>query len=335
VDELGRKLAFLSDPASYAGATEKVDAVETHMSWVFLTDREALKLKKPIRLDGVDFTNRTERRRVCGEEVRLNRRLAPQVYLGVLALVTRPDGGFGFGEEEARGAVDYLVRMRRLPADRLLDRAIPLASAKPEDVDKVADLLSDFYLANPAPGVGASALAERLSHLIDQAEAELLRFPGEINSGIAAQMAAALRRALSAHEPSLLLRATADRIVEGHGDLRPEHVFLGPPPCVIDCLEFDRRLRLLDWSEEVSFLELECERLGAPWIGARIIARCCERLADAPPYPLLAFYRSVHAFGRARIAIRHLRDEVVRQPEKWRPLTRRYLELAGRHLARA
>lgn len=331
--DLRRKVAFLRDPSAYGAGAGRVEAVETHMSWVFLTEREAYKLKKPIRLDGVDFTSLEARRRACADEVRLNRRLAPEVYLGLAALIPLSGGGLALAGEESHAAVDYVVRMRRLPADRLLDRAIERGSAGSEEVARVADLLSSFYLNNPAPAVVLADLMTRLGASIEEAESELRNFPREVDQKAVTAFAVDLRRSLSTHKSALSLRVEAGRVVEGHGDLRPEHVFLGPPPCIIDCLEFDRRLRLLDWSEEVSFLELECERLGAPWIGAQIMARCCERLRDAPPSSLLVLYRSVHAFSRARIAIRHLRDDLVRERGKWPTLTRRYLELAGRCLA--
>lgn len=334
-EELRRKVAFLREPGSYSPAPARVEAVETHMSWVFLTDSEAFKLKKPVRLDGLDFTTLENRRHACAEEVRLNRRLAPEVYLGVVALAPTPDGSFALRDETALNAADYLVWMRRLPSARLLDQAIARAEVQRDAVLRVADVLAAFYARSAAPEVTAADLSARLRRSIDAAEAELLDHPRAVDGGRARAAAAGLRSHLAAHEPSLRARVAAGRIVEGHGDLRPEHVFLGPPTCIIDCLEFERRLRLQDWSEEVAFLGVECERLGAEWVGGLILARCGERLQDAPPPALVSFYRSIHAFIRARIAIRHLRDEVVRTPEKWPSLTRTYLDLTERHLAAA
>ena len=123
-------------------------------------------------------------------------------------------------------------------------------------------------------------------------------------------------------------RVGAGRIFEGHGDMRAEHVFLGPPPSIIDCLEFNRGLRIVDWAEEVSFLAVDCERLGATWIGTEIVEWCCSGLGDRPPSMLIDFYKSLHAYSRARIAIRHLRDPKARTPERWPIVARRYLELA-------
>src|SRR5262249_4067578 len=117
-----QKIAFLSRPEAYPEPTRRVEMKETHMSWVFLTDTKAWKLKKPVRYDFLDFSTREARRRDCEEELRLNRRLAPDVYYGIAPLTIDPQGGMrlaGAGE-----TIDWLVRMRRLPADRMLDWAI-------------------------------------------------------------------------------------------------------------------------------------------------------------------------------------------------------------------
>ena len=132
----------------------------------------------------------------------------------------------------------------------------------------------------------------------------------------------------------LLSRLTAGRIVEGHGDLRPEHIYLGDPPAAIDCLEFSRRLRLLDPFEELAFLGMECAVLGAAWVGALLVARCAARLSDPIPDRVVAFYAAFRAAMRARQALTHLLDPTPREPAKWQPLARRYILIGGRFAAR-
>jgi aminoglycoside phosphotransferase family enzyme len=128
-------------------------------------------------------------------------------------------------------------------------------------------------------------------------------------------------------------RVRARRIIEAHGDLRPEHICLTDPPVIIDCLEFNRNLRLLDPVDELSFLGLECERLGAPLVGATMLDLYREATGDAPAEELIAFYKSYRACLRAKIAAWHLRDSEIREPEKWPALARTYLELANAHAA--
>jgi aminoglycoside phosphotransferase family enzyme len=127
-------------------------------------------------------------------------------------------------------------------------------------------------------------------------------------------------------------RVREGRIVEGHGDLRPEHVCLEATPRIIDCLDFSCDLRTLDSADEIAFLALECERLGAPAVGGALLERYRDRCGDAVPDELVGFYRSCRACIRATLAIRHL-DEPVLSRAKWQAQARDYLELARRALA--
>ncbi|MDH4065134.1 MAG: hypothetical protein OEW19_12095, partial [Acidobacteriota bacterium] len=124
-------------------------------------------------------------------------------------------------------------------------------------------------------------------------------------------------------------RVAAGHIVEGHGDLRPEHIWLDPEPAVLDCVEFDRPLRLMDPADELAFLALECERLGAPEVGGWFLDTYVEATGDAPPVSLLKFYRVYRSLRRATIAARHLDDPAVKDAGRFLERARRYLELAA------
>ena len=132
----------------------------------------------------------------------------------------------------------------------------------------------------------------------------------------------------------LVRRAELGRVVEGHGDLRPEHVCLGPSPLVIDCLEFRADLRCLDPVDELAFLAMECERLGAAGIGRILFDRYRRRTGDDPSRALINFYKAVNALIRARIAILHLRETPVRDPAKWPRRAAEYLAIASRMMRR-
>lgn len=127
-------------------------------------------------------------------------------------------------------------------------------------------------------------------------------------------------------------RVASGRILEGHGDLRPEHVYLGEPPAIIDCLEFSAELRWLDAADEVGFLALECERARAAALGCVLLHSWREASGDTVPDALLHFYQSCRACSRARLAIRHLREARYRGSPVWRRRAMRYLALAERHL---
>jgi len=140
---LRTKVAFLSNPGNYPEKLTAVEVVQTHMSCVFLTDRHAYKLKKPVRYDFLNFSTVEARRVDCEEELRLNRRLARDVYIDVVPLVLTRDGGLVLGG--AGKVVDWLVKMHRLPARLMLDRAIRDGNVRRDDVRRCALVLADFY----------------------------------------------------------------------------------------------------------------------------------------------------------------------------------------------
>jgi aminoglycoside phosphotransferase family enzyme len=321
------KVRFLQSPSSHGG--EAVHAIETHMSWVFLAGHRALKLKKPVRHAFLDFSTLAAREADCREELRLNQRLAPGVYRGLMALQWH-DGAFALVSEAERAepgrTVDWLVHMRRLPEAQTLERRIAEGRVAPADIDALAGRLARFYrAATPAPVEPAEYLARlQREHAIDRDV--LLRPRFELRD--AARAVDRLDLAVQRHADLLLRRAREQRLVDGHGDLRPCHVFLLQPPIVIDCLEFNAQMRQVDPFDELAFLGLECELAGAPWIGPRLAAACAEALDDDPPAALLQLYRAQRAVLRARLAIAHLLDAQPRTPEAWAPLAARYLKLA-------
>ncbi|MGE0707517.1 MAG: hypothetical protein AB7N76_10770 [Planctomycetota bacterium] len=324
---VGRKLAFLSQPDAYPEPTTRVERVETHFSWVFLTDDRAYKLKKPLHLrrDGLDLRTLARRARNCVDEVRLNRRLAPEVYLGAAALTLEPTGRLAFeGEGEV---VDWLVVMRRLPAEQMLDQVIARGEARRADVERVVAALARLYRGQAPAPLSAAGYRARLLRTTDDDVAALCDLGYGLDRARLAGLGVVQRELLRRHPELFDPRIAAGRVLEGHGDLRPEHVCL-EPLAVIDCLEFDQDLRILDTLDELAFLALECERLGAPEVGAWALEAYAQELRDDYPPELLAFYRRLRALRRAKVSMWHLDDPGVREPERWVEQARRYLELA-------
>lgn len=329
---LESKVAFLRQPASFPDAVYRVEAIETHMSWVFLTDGLAYKLKKPVRYEFLDFRTAEARHFYCEEELRLNRRLAADVYLGVAALVIDASGQLHLGGDGT--PVDWLIRMRRLPSQMMLDYALRHGTAGESDVARIARRLVDFYRGSEPAPMTPPDYRNRFLVQIDSCEHELsqpaFRLPATQIDGICR----AQRRMLRDMAAQFDVRVCEGKIVEGHGDLRPEHVCLDPALSIIDCLEFSRDLRLIDPADEISFLALECERLGAGSLGDALLRRYLDYSDDRPPAPLMHFYQSYRALLRAVIAIRHLNEEKFRYSPEWSRRARHYLDLAESHLAR-
>ena len=325
--DVARMVAFLSSPLAYADKTPRVEIVETHFSWVFLTDQDVYKLKKPLRGDGIDFTTVEARQRNAEAEVRLNRRLAPDVYLGVVPL-TLAGGALAIGGKGH--AVDWLVKMVRLPAERMLDRRLSGGNWHYADIHALAGFLAKFFATAQRVPVPPFDYLDRFRSEC-RASRQAFHASGSPPLQYAVDCVVRLIEAFVERHNVLLLRRVLDhRVIEGHGDLRPEHICLGSNPRVIDCLEFRLDLRCLDPADELAFLAMECERLGGRSIRAPLFHHYCRRTGDRPPPALIAFYKAIGALIRARIAILHLQQAPVRDPAKWPKRAVEYLEIARR-----
>ena len=321
------KVAFLSRRETYPGCVRPVETKQTHMSWVFLTDTRAWKLKKPVRYEYLDFSTPEARRRDCEREVRLNRRLASDVYHGVVPLVLGRQGRLQLGGQGE--PVDWLVCMRRLPADRMLDQVIAWQGVTAEDIIKVASVLAAFYKMAPPIHITGAQYRKGLAAHLEAVRSELTKAEYGLSANLVESTINSQSKFIQQNSALLDDRVQSGKVIEAHGDLRPEHICLEHRPVIIDCLEFNRDFRILDSASELSFLALECERLGAPDVGALVLKTCCEQAGDRPSGELLAFYKSYHACIRAKIAVWHIKDESAEDRPKWTEKARVYLERAG------
>lgn len=329
---LEAKIAFLRKRTSYPEDTRSVQLVETHMSLVFLTERFAYKLKKPVLFPFLDFSTPARRKQHCDEEIRLNRRLAPGVYIGVVPLTLDRDGALAIGGDGA--PVDWLVKMHRIPAQRMLDYAIRHDSYTRAQIEEVAQMLSVFYRdAEPAAVTAAEYLARFETDVAENLR-ELAVVDSIVDPPAVQRVHGAQLIFLQMHRDVLERRAREQRIVEAHGDLRPEHVVLGPQPQIIDRLEFNQAFRTLDPVDELAYFSVECELLGAGAIGTMLYERYLNETGDAAPTALVDFYKCYRACLRAKLAVWHLRESTTREPEHWVKHARQYLAIAGTYAKR-
>ena len=330
---LTEKICFLSRPDAYPLAPASVSMIETHMSFVFLAGARVYKLKKPVRYPFLDFSTLSSREHNCREEVRLNRRLAPDVYLGVAPLGFSPEGGFAlFVSDPDSTVVDWLVEMERLPADDMLDRRIRQRRVADSQIDDLSELLTKFYCkAAPSPLCPQDYFARFIDEqAINRDILGRCRFAfdrSQIN-----RLLETLDMLLDDCRETLLARVECGAIVDGHGDLRPEHICLTHPIVIFDCLEFNVTLRQVDPFDELAYLGVECAALGARQIGDRIMAAFKARTTRPPPQRLISFYAAWRALLRARLSVAHLLEPTPRQPAKWEPQARIYLTIASRLL---
>lgn len=319
------KVRFLLQPASYPQPTGTVEAVETHMSWVFLAEHFAYKLKKPAKTSFLDYSTVALRKHFCEEEIRLNRRLAPRIYLTTLPLTyergTLTLNGTGT-------AVDWLVEMRRVERARMLDVAIAGGTLTPDWIERLAQRLIAFYRSAERIQMAPRRYRERITQAISEDAAALRNTDGILALDRVAFVCEA-QLTFVRRTDLLDVRAQEGHIVEAHGDLRPEHVVLEDEPQILDCLEFNAEFRQLDPIDELAFFNVECDMLDASAIGRCVLERYAEGTGDQPPRPLVNFYRSRRAMLRSKLAFWHLLERGVSDPERWRRTAQRYLELAA------
>jgi aminoglycoside phosphotransferase family enzyme len=317
------KVQALRSVAIYPEHPAAVETIETHFAWVFLAGERACKLKKPVNVPGMDLRTLDARRLSCAEELRLNRRLAPDVYLDVVPLVRGADATLHLGGEGA--TVDWLVRMRRLPAALMLDRAIAAGTASAARLTAVGAMLAQFYRAQPRLEFEPEQYVERITGQIHADRHALFAPELHLDDHCIQAALTATWCAAALLESELAQRAREGRIVEAHGDLRPEHICLSDPPCIIDSLEFSKDLRTLDPAEELAFLWIECEQAGSARAAAAVLEAYWQGSGDRVSERLLDFYRSRRAMVRAEIIAWHLQDPAVVDLAPWRELAHAYL----------
>jgi len=294
-------LSALAEPSFYPHAPERVTVHETHISWVFIAGERAYKLKKPIRLGFLDYRTAARRRRMCQEEVRLNRRLAPALYLGVRAIANGEDGLVLAPEEDPR-AIDYLVEMRRYDEDSTLAARLARGELRCAQMAVVGTVLARFHERAPRVRIRVNAAAvrrvvsENCRELMDLAEHR-----AERDTVLALERF--LLTFLAAHADTLDRRAAGGLVREGHGDLRAEHVVLDGEVQIVDCVEFDKRLRDVDVADDLSFLVMDLAHRGGQRYAQALVDGYLAGGGDPGEESLLAFYATHRALVRAKVEL--------------------------------
>jgi aminoglycoside phosphotransferase family enzyme len=209
----------------------------------------------------------------------------------------------------------------------MLDQRIADGRLERADIETLANFLADFYARTPPEADEAY-----LDHLAREQpiNRSVLELPELGFRETALPLLDGLDRAIKALRPALEARIAAGCMVEGHGDLRPEHVCLNDSPQIIDGLEFNRRMRIIDPFDEVNYLGLECEMEGAAWIRPVLLEMLAGRIDQRPEPAVMALYGTFRMLLRARLSAAHLLEDHIRKPDKWAPQTFRYLALAER-----
>jgi hypothetical protein len=295
-------LQALRDPTLYPEPTTTVDVRETHISVVFLTDQYAYKLKKPLDLGFLHYSTLAQRRFYCLQELILNRRLSPDVYLAVVAL--HQDGPrYTFA---ARGpVVEYALKMRRLPADCTLEALLKRHALAPQAMDALARLLVAFHRTHAPPGpAGRFGTLAQVQHDWQENFAQTADCIGHTLPQTAyTAIQQAVTTFTTRHAAWFAQRVQERRIRDCHGDLRAEHIYLENSQIrIVDCIEFNNRFRFIDVASEVAFLAMDLDRLGYPTVAHAFVRAYVQHSADVSLYRLLDFYCCYRAYVRGKVA---------------------------------
>jgi hypothetical protein len=305
---------------------------ETHISWVFLGDKDAFKVKKPVSLGFLDFGTIEKRRRACEAEVQLNRRLAPDVYLGVVPVTLDASGRHRFGGEGA--TVDWAVHMKRLPDAHRADVRMERNELGGEDVERIAERVARFHRECGASETAAQfgtvdAIRFNVIENFEQTKASIHRYldPDQVKELEVSQL-----RFLKERRSLFEERLRRGRVRDGHGDLRLEHVYLDEngEVAILDCIEFNERFRFADVCADVVFLAMDLAWHRRVDLAERLIARYARDADDYDLYPLADFYQSYRAFVRGKIASMTASEETasLKARERAAAEARRYFLLA-------
>lgn len=292
----------LQQSGAYPFPVSGVDLVETHVSWIFLAGPFAYKVKKPVNFGFVDYSTPDRRRHFCEEEVRLNRRLAPDVYLGVVPITLWADT---LRFEGAGETVDYAVKMKRLPQERMLDCLLEGDALTTLDVERLARHIARFHAqARTGPGVdefGARQVIEQnWRENFDQVQPFVGRW---LRHDQFARTYAFVRHQLDWMAPVFERRVTERRIRDCHGDLRAESIWMDPSGSfqVFDCIEFNERFRYGDVASEVAFLASDLDWRGRPDLAWNWVEAYVDASADQDLRCVLPFYKCYRAFVRGKV----------------------------------
>jgi uncharacterized protein len=312
-------VSAMLEPSFYPYPPAGVELRETNTSWVFLAGDLAYKVKKAVSFPFLDYGTADRRHEMCQEEIRLNRRLAPHIYLRVVGIARAGDRYLLTAEEES-DAVEYAIEMKRVEEERNLEALIRDGPLDSGDVDPVARRLASFH----ADAAVAPRRFQRTAVLVETLE-ENLRTLREAGDGILAvgRLDAARRFThafMAANRRRLEARARNGMVRECHGDLRAEHVIVPAhgDVYVYDCVEFSPDLRNIDVGSDLSFLIMDLGRLGADDVASRLLAEYRRSGGDPGDDSLIAFLASFRAWVRAKVACLAARDAARDDSERER-----------------
>jgi len=331
--ELSALLQALSTPKAYPHNPQEVELVQTQISLVFLAGDYVYKVKKPVDFGFLDFTTLDKRRFYCNQEVTLNRRLCPDAYLGVVAIT---QDGDNFSVEGDDREVEYAVKMRLLPQQRMMDRLLQSDQVTPEMVERVAERLAEFHrqaeISEQQASIGG------LDTVTQNTEENFVQAEDYVNLTITPEQYEKLKNYnycfLKDNAELFAKRVAEGRIRDCHGDLHAAHICFSNGLCIYDCIEFNDRFRYIDVASEVAFLAMDLDFHRHSDLSRHFVDSYVRASGDEELLTLFDFYKCYRAYVRGKVEGFKLNDPHISEEEKTKTLAiaRRYFKLAESYI---
>jgi aminoglycoside phosphotransferase family enzyme len=319
----------LLKPQAYPNKPEKIELVQTQMSFIFLTGDFAYKVKKEVNLGYLEYTTLEKRHFFCHQELELNRRLCPDAYLAVVPIVEEKGGLRVEGQGEA---IEYAVKMKQLPQERMMDVLLPQGQVTPEMIARVAEKLVGFHQKTETnQEIAAFGKLDVICQNTDENFAQTEKYIGTSISAEKYQHIKNYTNRFIDRKTSLFDKRVGEgKIRDCHGDLHAAHVCFTDDICIYDCIEFNDRFRYSDVASEIAFLAMDLDRYQQAGLSRHLVNTYVELSHDEELLKLLNFYKCYRAYVRGKVESFKIDDPCIPEGEKARILSvaRSYFKLA-------
>jgi len=317
------------DPAFYDHPVTEVELIETHISWIFLAGEFAYKLKKPVNFGFLDFSTLEKRRHFCQEELRINKRFAPQLYLEVIRIGGKQERP----KLNGKPALDYAVKMKRFPQQKQLDRMLAAGQLTNNHIEKFAEKIAGIHKDAPIAKTNSKfGSPQAIIDPILQNFIQIRHFfpdPGMLRQ--VDRLEEWSRETYTRLEPIFRQRKSSGFIRECHGDTHLANMaWFDGAPLLFDCIEFNESLRWIDPISDVAFLAMDLDDRGESALGWRFLNRYLQECGDYPGMTLLNFYKVYRAMVRVKVTCLRLSQSDLSAAERNNDLEllQSYLQLA-------
>ena len=323
-------LSIIKKPSLYGNNIKNVSIIQTHISYVVLTGKYVYKIKKPVNFGFLDFSTIKKRKHFCEEELRLNRRLCPEIYLDVVSFTKKNDDIEINGSGEV---IDYAIKMKEFPQESILNKLLEKNKINEKTIDNIVDILVNFYKSNKSSDeIDYFGTMEAVKHNTDENFEQTKDF---INLTITKKIFDYIKKTtndfLKINKNIFDDRVKNGFIKDCHGDLHSGNITLiDNKICIFDCIEFNQRFRYSDVASDIAFLSMDLDFLGHAYLSSYLIEKYVEKSKDENIFDVLNFYKCYRAYVRGKVTGFKLNDPNIDKIEKEKTinLARKYFDLA-------